>query len=55
VYSLSSRRVIFTTAVVLHRIYGLTAVAGHTASWTYTVLAMRKGGARGYVVVRQTR
>ena len=55
VYSLSSRRVIFTTPMVLHRIYGLTAVSGHAASWTYTVLAMGKDGARGYVVVRQTR
>jgi hypothetical protein len=53
VYSLSSRRVIFTTPVVLHRIYGLTAVSGHAASWTYTVLAMGKGSARGYVLVRQ--
>ena len=55
VYSLSSRHVIFTTPVVLHRIYGLTAVSGHAASWAYTVLAMGKGGARGYVVVRQIR
>jgi hypothetical protein len=53
VYSLRSRRVIFTTPVVLHRLYGLTAVSGHAASWTYTVLATSKGGARGYVVVRQ--
>jgi hypothetical protein len=55
VYSLSSRRVIFTTPVVLHRIYGLTAVSSHVASWTYTALAHGKGGARGYVVVRQMR
>jgi hypothetical protein len=55
VYRLSSRRVIFTAPVVLHRIYGLTAVSGNAASWTYTVLARAKGGARGYVVVRQMR
>jgi hypothetical protein len=55
VYRLSSRRVSFTTPVVLHRIYGLTAVSGHAASWTYTVLATGKRGARGYVVVRRIR
>jgi hypothetical protein len=55
VYSLSSRRVILTTPVVLHRVYGLTAVSGRAASWTYTALADSKGGARGYVVVRQAR
>jgi hypothetical protein len=53
VYSLSFGRVIFTTPVVPHRIYGLTAVSGYATSWTYTVLATGKGGARGYVVVRQ--
>ena len=55
VYSLSSNRVLFSTPVVPHRIYGLTALSGRAASWTYTVLATGKGGARGYVVVRQIR
>jgi hypothetical protein len=55
VYSLSAGRIIFTTPVVPQRIYGLTAVSGHAASWTYTVLAAGKNGARGYVVVRQIR
>lgn len=55
IYSLGSRRVIYNTPVVSHRFYGLTAVAEHAVSWAYTVVQSSKGGARGYVVVRQIR
>lgn len=55
VYSLGSRRVIYNAPVAPHRFYGLTAVAEHAVSWAYTVVQPSKGGARGYVVVRQIR
>ncbi len=52
IYNIGAHRVIYNAPAAQNRVYGLTALASHTASWTYTVIASSpKGASKGFVVV----